>query len=187
MALNPAYAQQGTRVLPFCVGYCYVQGDKVNSIVGFDGSTVEQYVLAEGEWGQLSLPVCAAERPLYARVARGRRLWIRLRRPLEHQPAERAKALLSLPRRQLRNDRPSAQPHQRWSRPRFGELVPVLSECDATALPERDGLLFLPSHDRDERRGHEPDRHLPNAALPRVRWQTATSPTTASRPTPHGR
>ena len=50
MALNPAYTQQTTRKLPFCIGWVYAQGDKVNSIIGPDGSTVEQYILGEGEW-----------------------------------------------------------------------------------------------------------------------------------------
>ncbi|QHN04433.1 hypothetical protein FTO74_14450 [Granulicella sp. WH15] len=50
MGLNPEYVQQSTRALPFCVGYVYAQGSKVNSMVGPDGATVEQYILAEGEW-----------------------------------------------------------------------------------------------------------------------------------------
>ena len=50
MALNPAYVQQTTRALPFCVGYVYAQGDLISSIVGFDGATAELYVLADGEW-----------------------------------------------------------------------------------------------------------------------------------------
>ncbi len=50
MALNPAYLQQTTRTLPFALGYVYGTGDNVSNMVGFDGTTVAQYVLGEGEW-----------------------------------------------------------------------------------------------------------------------------------------
>jgi hypothetical protein len=50
MALNPAYAQQATRKLPFGLGYVYGTGVLENSITGFDGTTVAQYILGDGEW-----------------------------------------------------------------------------------------------------------------------------------------
>ncbi len=68
MPLNPAFEQQSTRALPFCVGYVLVQGDEVNSIFGLTAlspavaasapsgganqlpAQVEQFMLADGEW-----------------------------------------------------------------------------------------------------------------------------------------
>jgi hypothetical protein len=50
MALNPSYAQQSTRPLPFCLGWNFVQGDPVNSILSPFGQTVNLYFLGTGEW-----------------------------------------------------------------------------------------------------------------------------------------
>ena len=50
MALNPAYASQSTRKLPFALGYVYGTGVQTNSIAGYDGSSVAMYLLGEGEW-----------------------------------------------------------------------------------------------------------------------------------------
>ena len=50
MALNPAYAQQSTRKLPFALGYVYGTGDQVSTMTGFDGTTEACYVLGDGEW-----------------------------------------------------------------------------------------------------------------------------------------
>jgi len=50
MALNPAYAQQSTRKLPFSLGYVYGTGDQAMQIAGFDGTVEACYVLGDGEW-----------------------------------------------------------------------------------------------------------------------------------------
>jgi hypothetical protein len=50
MPLNPAFASQSTRKLPFACGYVLGAGDMVLSTVALDGSQFALFLLGEGEW-----------------------------------------------------------------------------------------------------------------------------------------
>jgi hypothetical protein len=82
MALNPDFTQQTTRILPFCLGWVYVQGIKMQSMFGLSNlsatvgaaafpsgtvqipAEVEMYVLGDGEWDSVYMFSTAANQQL---------------------------------------------------------------------------------------------------------------------------